>query len=67
MRPFTGAELYIVTTALEDAITHNKLIISGESIPDTEEGDQPAEVQKAMGKVRVFARLSGVILKESES
>ena len=67
MRPFNGSELYVVMAALEDAIEYNKLIIHGESIPDMEEGGQPAEVRKAMGKVRMLAGLVNTIMKETEN
>ena len=53
--------------ALEDAIEYNKLIIYGESIPDMEEGGQPGEVRKAMGKVRMFAGMVSMIMKKTEN
>ena len=56
----------VIMSALEDAIEHNKLIVIAESIPDTEESGQPPEVIKAIGKIRIFARLAGNITKDKQ-
>src|SRR5512146_638982 len=60
-------DLTVIMSALEDAIEHNKLIFLAESMPDTEESDQPPEVIKAIGKIRIFARLAGNITKDWRS
>lgn len=55
MKTFSDGDASVIRCAIDDAIKYNRLIVSGETVPDSKH--QPEDVRIAIEKIRLFEAL----------